>query len=111
MFGWLRKKKPKHAIVTAVPASSDDGFVQSVALGYATNDGLVGGLLGGNLAGGMLGDMMNTSEDHHCHQTPEVDSGAGSYDSSSYDSGGSSYDSGSYDSGSSFDSGSCGGDF
>lgn len=76
----------------------DDGFAQSMMLGYAMNDGLVGGLIGGNFAGGVLGDAMNTSEpshtsDSHCH-----DSGA----SSSYSSdSGSSFDSGCSDSGSS----------
>jgi hypothetical protein len=42
---------------------ADDGFATSMALGYATNDGLLGGVMGGNLMGGMVGDALNTTED------------------------------------------------
>jgi hypothetical protein len=42
--------------------SGDDGFFESMAMGYLFNSGLMGGALGGNYVGGMLGDMMNNSE-------------------------------------------------
>jgi hypothetical protein len=41
---------------------SDDGFLESMALGYMFNSGLMGGALGGNYMGGMIGDMLNDSE-------------------------------------------------
>ncbi len=43
--------------------SSDDGFVDSMIMGYVTNDALMGTVLGGNPAGAMLGDMLNNSEE------------------------------------------------
>jgi hypothetical protein len=42
--------------------SGDDGFLESMALGYMFNSGLMGGALGGNYMGGMIGDMLNDSE-------------------------------------------------
>lgn len=45
----------------------DDGFIKSMALGYALNDGLIGGIIGGiiggNIVGGVVGDVLNTSDD------------------------------------------------
>ena len=53
----------------------DDGFLTSMALGYATDDGLLGGALGGNMLGGIVGDMLNDNDsNNHTHTpTPEPD--------------------------------------
>ena len=87
MLGWFKRKKRPNAV--ANPQAGDDGFAQSMALGYATNDGILGGIIGGNTAGGLIGDAMNTSETDG--STPASDSGwqqsDGGYDSGSYDSG------------------------
>ena len=40
----------------------DAGFIDSMVLGYALNDGITGGILGGNISGGIIGDALNTSE-------------------------------------------------
>lgn len=40
----------------------DDGFWESMAMGYMFNSGIMGGALGGNYMGGMIGDMLNDSE-------------------------------------------------
>lgn len=42
--------------------STDDGFLESMAIGYMTNSTVTGSVLGGNPMGAMLGDMMNNSE-------------------------------------------------
>lgn len=42
--------------------SEDNSFLNSVALGYMTDNGSLGGLLGGNLAGGIIGDMFNDND-------------------------------------------------
>jgi len=47
---------------------TDDGFMDSVMMGYMTNDPLMGGVIGGNMIGGMIGAEMNDSENHdHSH--------------------------------------------
>jgi len=57
--------------------SGDDGFLQSMALGYMFNSGLFGGAVGGNFAGAMLGDMLNDSENqNHGGQFGGAGSGA-----------------------------------
>lgn len=40
----------------------DDGFLDSMAMGYLTNSAMMGTILGGNPAGAMIGDMLNDSE-------------------------------------------------
>ena len=45
--------------------NGDDGFFESMALGYMFNSGLMGGALGGNYMGAMLGDMLNDSENRN----------------------------------------------
>ena len=74
------------------PASVDDGFATSMALGAALNDGVTGGLLGGNLVGGVVGDLLVDNRlDFGSHQsgsnsspidttpsTPSYDSGSSS---------------------------------
>lgn len=48
------------------PYNHDDGFIQSMMLGYMTDSGLIGGMAGGNFSGALLGSMMrDTSESHH----------------------------------------------
>jgi len=68
---------------------TDDGFVESVAMGMISNNGIVGGLMGGNMMGGIVGDMLNDGCIGDC------DSNNDSYDSSdSCDSGSSDSDCG-----------------
>lgn len=50
-----------------VKDDTDDGFLTSMAIGYATDNGVLGGVIGGNMVGGMIGDMLNDSDDHHNH--------------------------------------------
>lgn len=45
---------------------TDDGFMDSIMMGYMTNDPLMGGIIGGNMMGGIIGAEMNDSE-HHNH--------------------------------------------
>lgn len=40
-------------------SNPNDGFAQSMVLGFAMNNGMLGGLIGGSIAGGMVGDAMN----------------------------------------------------
>lgn len=54
----------KHREVPNVTQSTDDGFLQSMAIGYMTNSTLVGSVLGGNPLGAMVGDSLNTSENN-----------------------------------------------
>jgi len=53
--------------------SEDNSFLNSVVLGYMTDNGALGGLLGGNLAGGMIGDMLNDSD----NKTHDFNGGSG----------------------------------
>jgi hypothetical protein len=46
---------------------TDDGFLNSMIMGYMTNDPLMGGIIGGNMIGGMIGAEMNHSEDDPSH--------------------------------------------
>ena len=62
-----------HREVTSSNNNTDDGFLQSMLLGYMTNSTMMGSLMGGNPLGAMIGDMMNNSEDQHSHQS--VDGG------------------------------------
>lgn len=124
-----RKRSEPSSVAGQSSSSScgDDGFAQSVALGCAFDNGVLGGVIGGNMIGGMIGgmigDAMRSSDPETQSATsatsatsvPSVEatsyeppsassyespiSSANSGSSSSYDSG-SSYDS-SYDSGSS----------
>ena len=41
----------------------DDGFIDSLAMGYLTDSAAVGFMAGGNLAGAMIGDMLNNDDD------------------------------------------------
>jgi hypothetical protein len=41
----------------------DDGFLESMAIGYLTDSTFAGTLLGGNLPGAMIGDMLNDSDE------------------------------------------------
>ncbi len=61
-------------------AATDDGFGQSVAMGYLFNDGIIGGVMGGNMAGGMIGDAMNSATSHDPSPSTN-DSSPSSYDS------------------------------
>lgn len=44
--------------------SQDDGFINSMVMGYVTDNALLGGVLGGNMMGAMIGDMLNNSDEH-----------------------------------------------
>ncbi len=54
--------------------SQDDGFLNSMAIGYMTNNAVLGTVLGGNPAGAIVGDMLNTSEDLVVNKQQEVNS-------------------------------------
>jgi hypothetical protein len=43
--------------------SQDDGFLTSMALGYMTDNTLLGTALGGNMMGAMIGDMLNNNDE------------------------------------------------
>lgn len=43
--------------------SPDDGFVESMVLGYVTDSTVLGTLGGGNMVGAMIGDMLNDGND------------------------------------------------
>jgi len=47
--------------------STDDGFVTSAAIGYITNNGLLGGALGGNFVGGYVGSTMRGDAEPEMH--------------------------------------------
>jgi hypothetical protein len=49
----------------SVDTDSDDGdgFAESMAWGYITDDAALGTLIGGNPAGAIIGDMLNNSDD------------------------------------------------
>ncbi len=109
--GTKRTSPHKERVHNSTPSqsNSEDGMLESMALGYALDDGIVGGLIGGNLTGGIIGDMLNSSDETKNYSSEssarETNDSYPSYqaeapDVSSYDSG----DSGSCDSG---DSGSC----
>ena len=49
--------------------STDDGFLNSMMIGYMTDSTLLGTALGGNLSGAIMGDMLNDSE--NIQQQPE----------------------------------------
>lgn len=55
-----------------VPRNTDDGFLDSMLMGYATNSASIGSILGGNPLGAMLGDMMNESEEKHIEPVNNV---------------------------------------
>lgn len=43
--------------------NGDDGFLESMAIGYMTDSTIMGTALGGNPLGAMIGDMMNNSDE------------------------------------------------
>ena len=47
---------------------NDNSFLQSIALGYMTDDPLLGTALGGNAAGAILGSSLN-NKDNYKHAT------------------------------------------
>lgn len=99
------------SIQSHVLPNSSDGFNESLAVGYLTNDALIGGIVGGNLIGGMIGDLLNDSEEqlnkpeeHHHHlddaevgSTSDFDAVGGSH--SAHDFEASSSDGNSFDGG------------
>lgn len=50
------------------PRSGDDGFLQSMLLGYWTDSTIAGTLVGGHLPGAMLGQLMRDSQESHHHE-------------------------------------------
>lgn len=84
MFGWFKKKEKKKTpayMVGVDPAyTSDNTFIESVAIGYALDDGLVGGLLGGDIAGGIVGDMLNTDDNSSSYDISSCESSDSSCD-------------------------------
>ncbi len=43
--------------------NSDDSFIESMLIGYATDSTMIGTAVGGNLLGAMIGDALNTNDD------------------------------------------------
>jgi len=50
--------------------SQNDGFVESLAIGYLTDNTLLGTAIGGNMMGAMIGDMLNN--DSETKQDPDI---------------------------------------
>jgi hypothetical protein len=49
----------------------DDGFVESMAISYITDDPLLGATVGGNIMGALIGDAMNNeTEEENVDETP-----------------------------------------
>lgn len=46
----------------AKPAEEGGSFLASAAIGYATDNGLLGGIAGGDLIGGIVGEMLNDED-------------------------------------------------
>jgi len=46
----------------------NNNFLTSMAVGYITDDGLIGGLVGGNMIGGMLGESLNDLNENNPNQ-------------------------------------------
>jgi hypothetical protein len=44
------------------PTNVDDGFVESMLIGYATDSAAMGTVLGGNAVGAIIGDMLNDND-------------------------------------------------
>lgn len=51
-------------------SNHDDGFLQSMAMGYMTDSSLMGGLMGGNFLGGMIGAELRDSQNHTIDSAP-----------------------------------------
>ncbi len=51
-------------IQTQYPVQKNDGFMDSLMIGYMTDSSLMGTVLGGNPMGAMIGDMLNSSDEH-----------------------------------------------
>ncbi len=49
---------------------NDDGFLNSMLLGYMTNSTVMGTALGGNISGAIIGDMLNDSENKSQDNVP-----------------------------------------
>jgi hypothetical protein len=47
------------------PALINDGFVDSIMIGYMTNSSMMGTMMGGNPVGAIIGDMLNDSENQN----------------------------------------------
>jgi len=78
----------------------NDNFIESMLLGYLSNDGFIGGVVGGNILGGMLGDALNNSEDITTSTEQGFNDGFGGGDFSGGGAGGDfSNDNNNYDSG------------
>jgi hypothetical protein len=45
------------------PPVYDDNFIESLVIGYATDNAVVGGMMGGNMLGGIIGDALNTNDE------------------------------------------------
>lgn len=84
MFGWFKKKEKKktskYTIGVDSASTPDNTFIESVAIGYALDDGLVGGLLGGDICGGIVGDMLNTDDSSSSYDISSCESSDSSCD-------------------------------
>lgn len=61
-----RKIKPKkHKVKNNKSEKEDESFNDSFAIGYLTNDWVLGSMLGGDTNGAMLGDFFNDSDNKH----------------------------------------------
>ena len=57
------------------PTNVDDGFVESMLIGYATDSAAMGTVLGGNPVGAIIGDMLNDNDNHTHHDHSHHDHG------------------------------------
>lgn len=53
-IGWTAMQKaPNH----------DDNLIESLVIGYATDNAILGGMMGGSMLGGIIGDALNTNDE------------------------------------------------
>lgn len=52
-----------------VVSHQDDGFLTSMAIGYMTDNTLMGTAVGGNMMGAMIGDALNNSDESSSHKS------------------------------------------
>ena len=59
---YIKNYFSEREVTPTINNNYDDGFMQSMMLGYSTNSTIIGATLGGNLTGAIIGDMLNDNE-------------------------------------------------
>jgi hypothetical protein len=47
-------------------------FITSMAIGYATDNAIIGGIVGGDMTGAIVGEMLNDSNETHHHHHHDI---------------------------------------